>query len=77
MLVRVGRYKDGVALDDDYFDVTTSEQSKNLGYTKRLFTNALIQKNVSAGDVITVGTAGAKAGTGEVVITLHLALNGT
>jgi len=71
--VQIGRYQDGVALDGDYFDTTTSEVSKNLGYTTRITESECTQKVIAAGDVITVGTAGGKAGTGAVQITLHIA----
>jgi parallel beta-helix repeat protein len=70
--VRVGRYQDGVALDDDYFDISTSEVSKNLGYSKHFVTADLTNKVIAAGDTVTVGTAGGKAGTGEVMIILHI-----
>ncbi len=61
--VRVGRYQDGVALDDDYFDVSTSEVSKSLGYAKHFKTADLTQTAISAGDTVTVGTVGGKTGT--------------
>jgi len=71
--IRVGRYQSGVALDDDYFDLSTSEVSKNLGYSKTFVSADLTNAQISAGDTITVGTAGGKAGTGEVMIVLHIA----
>jgi len=73
--VEVGRYQDGVALDDDYFDQTTSEVTKNLGYSKFIATTDLTNKLIVAGDTVTVGTAGGKVGTGEVIITLKIARN--
>jgi len=66
--IRIGRYQDGVALDDDYFDVVTSEVSKALGYAKSYVTSDLTQTAIAAGDTVTVGTAGGKAGTGTVMI---------
>lgn len=71
--VRIGRYQNGVALDDDYFDVSVSEISKNLGYSKNFVTADLTNKIIAAGDTITVGTAGGKTGTGEVMIILQIA----
>ncbi|MFA5401655.1 MAG: right-handed parallel beta-helix repeat-containing protein [Dehalococcoidia bacterium] len=71
--VRLGRYQDGVALDDDYFDLVVSEVSKALGYHKTYVSGDLTQKVIAAGDTVTVGTAGGKTGTGEVMIILHIA----
>ncbi len=71
--IRIGRYQSGVALDNDYFDLVTSEVSKNLGYSLRYYWVNLTNKKIAAGDTITVGTAGGKAGTGEVMIVLHIA----
>jgi len=70
---RIGRYQDGVALDDDYFDLVVSEVSKALGYHKSYVTADLTNKVIAAGDTVTVGTAGGKTGTGEVMIVLHIA----
>jgi parallel beta-helix repeat protein len=74
--IRIGRYQDGVALDDDYFDITTSEVSKNLGYSLFVGTSALTKRILAAGDTITVGTAGGKTGTGEVRVVLHISEQG-
>lgn len=71
--IRVGRYQDGVALDDDYFDISTSEVSKNKGYSKHFTTADLTQKVIAAGDTVTVGTAGGKVGIGEVMLILQIA----
>ena len=71
--VRVGRYQDGVALDDDYFDVEVSEASKNLGYAKYVPSADLLIQKILAGDTVTVGTAGGKVGAGEVKVILHIA----
>lgn len=71
--VRVGRYADGVALDDDYFDLSVSEVSKGLGYAKHFVTGDLTQSIIPAGSTVTAGTAGAKVGTGEVLVILHIA----
>ncbi|MDD4985453.1 MAG: right-handed parallel beta-helix repeat-containing protein [Dehalococcoidales bacterium] len=71
--IRVGRYQDGVALDDNYFDTTVSEVNKAKGYSKHFATAALTQAKIAAGDTITVGTAGAKADTGEVIVILEIA----
>lgn len=73
--IRIGRYQDGVALDDDYFDVTTSEVSQNLGAKTRVYTASLTQYQLTAGDVVTVGTAGSKTGTGEVMLVLYFCLS--
>jgi hypothetical protein len=70
--VEIGRYQDGVALDDDYFDQTTSEGSKNLGYTTTIMSAALTQQVISRGDAVTAGTAGGKVGTGEVCVKLRI-----
>ncbi len=72
VLVRIGRYQNGVALDDDYFDVITSEVSKNKGYSKRYYISDMTNYLIAAGDTITVGTAGGKVGTGEVKIVLEI-----
>ena len=71
--VRIGRYQSGVALDNDYFDISTSEVSKNKGYSKFFQTSDLTQKVIAVGDTVTVGTAGGKTGTGEVCVLLMLA----
>lgn len=71
--IRIGRYQNGVALDDDYFDVSVSEISKNLGYSKNFVSADLTNSIIAAGDTVTVGTAGGKTGTGEVMIILHIA----
>lgn len=70
--IRIGRYQDGVALDDNYFDNTTSEVSKNLGYSTYITLANLTQSALAAGDIITVGTAGGKTGTGNVRIELDI-----
>lgn len=70
--IRVGRYQDGVALDDDYFDISTSELNKNKGYSKTFFTADLTQTEIAAGDTVTVGTPGGKADTGEVILILKI-----
>jgi hypothetical protein len=71
--IRIGRYQSGVALDDDYFDISTSEVSKNKGYAKFFKTADLTQKTIAVGDTITVGTAGGKTGTGGVCLILLIA----
>ncbi len=71
--IRVGRYQDGVALDDDYFDVSVSELNKAKGYSKHFDTNTLTQRVIAAGDTITIGTAGGKVDTGEVIVVLQIA----
>jgi len=71
--VRIGRYQSGVALDDDYFDTSTSEVSKALGYNKHFVSGDLTQSAIALGDTITAGTAGSKTGTGEVRIILQIA----
>lgn len=71
--IRVGRYQDGVALDDDYFDVSVSELNKAKGYSKHFVSADLTQTVIAAGDTITVGTAGGKADTGEVIVILEIA----
>ncbi len=71
--IRVGRYQSGVALDDDYFDISVSQVSKALGYSIHFRMTDLTQSIIAAGDTVTVGTAGGKAGTGEVIIILQIA----
>jgi len=71
--IRIGRYQDGVALDDDYFDIVASEQSKALGYTKYYLTTDLTQTDISLGDTVTVGTVGNSGQAGEVRIILKIA----
>ncbi len=73
--IDIGRYQSGVALDDDYFDTTTSEISKALGYSLVIPTSSLTVNKFVAGDTITVGTAGGKTGTGEVKVILYIAEN--
>jgi hypothetical protein len=74
--IRIGRYQNGVALDDDYFDIVVSEVSQNKGYTKHYASSVLTQMVIAAGDVITVGTAGGKVGTGEIRVILQICENG-
>ncbi|MBW2673757.1 MAG: right-handed parallel beta-helix repeat-containing protein [Deltaproteobacteria bacterium] len=71
--IRIGRYQDGVALDDDYFDVSTSEASKDKGYKKYFRIGDLTNSVIAAGDTVTVGTAGGKTGAGEVMLILQIA----
>jgi len=71
--IRIGRYQDGVALDDDYFDVTVSEVSQALGYATFIATAALTQITLAKGDTVTVGTPGGKTGTGKVRLVLYIA----
>jgi len=71
--IRVGRYQEGVALDNDYFDSSTSETSKDKGYVKHFKTSDLTNSVISAGDTVTVGTAGGKTGAGEVMLILKIA----
>lgn len=70
--IRIGRYQDGVALDDDYFDVSVSEVNKNKGYSKHFAWGDLTKRTIAKGDTVTVGTAGAKADTGAVIIILQI-----
>jgi hypothetical protein len=70
--LRVGRYQDGVALDDDYFDTSISEVSKSKGYTKQFVSADLTKSVLAAGDTVTVGSAGGKTGTGEVMFILQI-----
>lgn len=71
--IRIGRYQDGVALDDDYFDSVTSDTAQSLGYSAFRGPNDMTVIAIESGDTITVGTAGGKVGTGEVIVTLRLA----
>ena len=71
--IRIGRYRERVALDNDYFDSSTSEASKNKGYVKHFKTSNLSHSVINAGDTITVGTAGRKKGAGEVMLILKIA----
>ena len=71
--IRVGRYQDGVALDDDHFDVSVSEINKAKGYAKHFITTDLTNKIIATGDTVTAGTAGGKADTGEVIVILEIA----
>jgi len=73
--IRIGRYQDGVALDDDHFDLVTSEVSQNLGYQKRYISTDLTNQAIVNGDTVTVGTAGAKVGTGEISVVLLIVEN--
>jgi parallel beta-helix repeat protein len=75
--VRIGRTQDGVALDDDYFDETVTEASKNLGYRKSFVTSDMTNSLVAAGDTVSVGTGGGKTGTGAVRVILKLLQNVT
>lgn len=71
--VRVGKYADGVGLDGDYFDASTSEISKGLGYRKYFATSDLTNILIDEGDIVTVGIAGGKVGTGTIRPTLLIA----
>ena len=71
--IRVGRYQDGVALDDDYFDVSVSELNEAKGYSKHFDSADLTQTVIATGDTITVGTAGGKVDTGEIIVVLEIA----
>lgn len=73
--VRIGRYQDGVALDDDYFDENISEASKNLGYSTYFNSAALTNHVIAVGDIVTVGTGGGKTGTGEIRVVLSIIEN--
>ncbi len=70
--IRIGRYQDDVALDNDFFDTSTSEVSKDKGYAKQFATTDLSQTSIAAGDTVTVGTAGGKVGAGEVRVVLRV-----
>jgi len=66
--IRVGH------LDDtDRFDVSTSEASKAVGYTKTFNITDLTTVNSDGVKGISIGTAGGKTGTGEVQIILWIA----
>lgn len=71
--IRVGRYQDGVALDNAYFDISVSEINKNKGYSKHFVSADLTQTVIAAADTITVGTAGGKADTGKVILVVEIA----
>lgn len=77
--IRVGRYQDGVAHDDDYFDSIISDNNagagRNKGFKTRILTGSLTQYALSAGDIVTVGTAGGKTGTGKVMLVLYFVLS--
>ena len=73
--VRVGKYRVGVAIDVDYFDVSTSSVSKGLGYEDFFDTSVLLAQDMVAGDIVTVGTGGGKAGTGNVRFVLSIIEN--
>ena len=70
--IRVGKYSSGVALDNDYFDITTSEVSKDKGYSLAITSPDLTLAVIAAGATVTVGTAGSKVGTGEVMLILDI-----
>lgn len=69
--IRIGRIAAG-SLDDDYFDITTSEASKALGNSTDILTADLAQTFIAEGDAITVGTAGGKTGAGKVIVSLKI-----
>lgn len=71
--VRIGKYAASSALNNAYFSSFTSETSKARGYSKYYNVNALSNRKISRGDVITVGTAGKKLGSGRIVISLLIA----
>lgn len=73
--IRIGKYSDGVALDDDYFDISVSEASKAVGYKKVFVHTNFTKCAIAAGETVTVGTAGGKAGAGAVKVILHIAEN--
>ena len=71
--IRIGRLQADGTFDDDYYDIVASEVSKAKGYSIRYKTGDLIQKAIATGESVTVGTAGGKAGAGEVKVILHIA----
>lgn len=73
--VRIGRYRTGVALDDDYFDETTSVPNSGLGDEDFFNAAALTNQAIASGDIVTVGTAGGKAGIGNVKLILSIMEN--
>ncbi|MDD5060870.1 MAG: hypothetical protein PHN44_01120 [Candidatus Marinimicrobia bacterium] len=70
--VRLGMYNVGAALDDDYFDISVSEVSEALGYTKSFYFADMIETKIAEGDTLTFGTAGGKVGTGAVKAILQI-----
>jgi predicted GTPase len=73
--IRVGRYADGVALDDDYYDISTSEVSEGIGHEGFFPTSTLTNQVIPAGYVVTVGTAGGKVGVGAARLVLGIIEN--
>ena len=70
--IKIGRYQAGGGLDNDAFDVTTSEINKNIGDSLFIETSQLTGFIITADDSITVGTGGGKVGTGEVQVILYI-----
>jgi len=73
--IRVGRFADGVALDDDYYDISLSELNEGVGHEAFFDSGDLTNQFIPAGYVVTVGTAGGKADTGAVRIVLSIMEN--
>lgn len=73
--IRVGMASDGVALDDDYFDISGSELNEGIGHEAFFNTAALTLQNIDAGEILYVGTAGGKADTGKVMLEFNLIEN--
>jgi len=67
--IKVGKLIVGTD-DDDYFVVAVAtEVSKEAGYRKSL---TLAKDDIAEGDIVTINSAGSKAGTGEVTLQLYL-----
>ena len=73
--IRVGHYADGVALDNDYYDISNSEQNEGIGHEAFFRTADLTLQAIPAGHVVTVGTEGGKADTGKFKIVLSIIEN--
>ena len=66
--VRIGK-----ETDDNYYYTGTSEVSKSQWYSKDV---TLLQTDVAAGDTVTLGTAGGKADTGDIMLVIEYEVSG-
>ena len=73
--IRIGKYRTGVALDDDYFDDSTSIPNRGLGDEDFFNSATLTNQSILSGDILTVGTAGGKVGLGNVKLILSIMEN--
>ena len=70
--IRIGKLEADGSFDNDYYDLVVSEVSKVNGYSKEYESGDLSHSAIAAGEIVTVGTTGAKVGAGAVMIILYI-----